>query len=180
MILRPSPSSAGKSVDWLVMSAIGKGGGGIVEMLRNCCPTFVCGTGWGKTQRWKWAKCFGIAEVHRGRSRERLGGTDWKGLECQVESFEPQSAGNGTPHRHLPTGLPSGQLCWQGLENERQLPKVLALHFYKESTISSVNSKNWQNHYAWAFMKLIPMMKKNPMKLNSEITVWKADSKCSH
>lgn len=142
------------------MSALGKGGGGRMEMLRNCRPTFLRGTRWGKTQTWKWAECFGTAEVHRGRSREIFGGTDWKGLECQAEGFEPRSAGNGMPCRHLPTGLPSGQLCWQGLENERKLLKVLALHFYKESTISSVNSKNWQNHHALAFMKLIPMMKR--------------------
>ena len=43
---------------------------------------------------------------------------------------------------------------------ETKLPEVIALHFHKGSTISSVHSKNWQNHHALAFMKLIPMRRK--------------------
>ena len=45
------------------------------------------GTQWGKRQRWKWAKCFGTTEVHRGRSQEIFGGADGRTLDARLRAL---------------------------------------------------------------------------------------------
>lgn len=45
------------------------------------------GTQWGKKQRWKWAKCFGTTEVHRGRSQEIFGGADGRTLNARLRAL---------------------------------------------------------------------------------------------
>lgn len=59
-----------------------------------------------RTEAEVWARGFGAAEIHRGRSREM-----WKGPEWQALGGKTQSVGNGTACWHLPTVLPLGQLC---------------------------------------------------------------------
>ena len=83
------------------MSVTGKGGGGIVHVLRSCNPTCTCTVQWGKEVEVKMSKVFWYS---RGSEREitrDLWGVKGKALEFQAESFESQSVGNGMPRRHL-------------------------------------------------------------------------------
>lgn len=74
------------------------------------CSTLTWNSG-RKEAEVKTSKVLGATEVHRERLQEICRGADWKHLKCQAEGFESRSVGNGMSCRHLPTGLPSGQLC---------------------------------------------------------------------
>lgn len=90
---------------------MGKGRKVVVYILRNCCLIFICWNRMRKVAEVEMSKVPGYSRSSWVTMRDIWRGRLWKGLECLAKGFDPQSVGNRMPCRHLPTVLPSGQLC---------------------------------------------------------------------
>lgn len=98
------------------------------------------------------------------------GGADWKGPECQAEGFEPQSGGNGKPGRHLRSGCLQASSADKVLRTKDSYPKSLLFISIKGVLFHLLTVKLAEASCS-GFSEADPSDEKNPVKLNSEITV---------